>query len=121
MGRDGVAPQQVFDVQFAQVADLDLALGEFHQARQRAHRYPGLPHLLQDFVAPLARRRRDRQEDVADAERRQLRIQRRGIMDRQTMDQAALQSPVVVEKPSSRSSLLADRAWASLRPASPAP
>lgn len=98
MGRDGVTPQEVFDVQFAQVADLYLALGEFHQARQRTHRYPDLPHLLEDLVTPLARSRGDGQEDVADVQYGHLLLQRRGIMNRQAMDQAALQALVVVEE-----------------------
>jgi hypothetical protein len=54
MGRNGVAPEQIFYVQFAQVADLDFALGQFHQTRQRPHRDPDLPYLLQDLVPPLA-------------------------------------------------------------------
>ena len=68
VGRHGVAPQQVFDVQLAQIAHLHLALRQIHQARQRAHRHLGAQRQLQDLVAPLTAHRRNGQQHIAHVE-----------------------------------------------------
>lgn len=98
VGLDGLAAQQVVNVQLTHIAQAHFAGDQVAQARQGAHGHLVGLQAVQNVVAPLARHAGHGQQHVGDGRGGQELGQISRVVDGQAVEHVAVQAVVVVKE-----------------------